>query len=89
MSFTVDAGLTAAAAFAQGLLSFFSPCVLPLLPDYLRVGPLYTQAAIKSERAVRQLRWLGAERIERADEAQLRAEKDAFLRVFAAELDQL
>ena len=55
----------------------------------LRVGPLYTQAAIKSERAVRQLRWLGAERIERADEAQLRAEKDAVLRMFAAELDRL
>ena len=34
MGFAVDTGLTAAAAFAQGLLSFFSPCVLPLLPLY-------------------------------------------------------
>ena len=35
MGFTIDTGLSAAAVFAQGLLSFFSPCVLPLLPLYL------------------------------------------------------
>ena len=35
MGFTVDTSLPAAAVFAQGLLSFFSPCVLPLLPLYL------------------------------------------------------
>ena len=35
MGFTADTSLSAAAAFAQGLLSFFSPCVLPLLPLYL------------------------------------------------------
>ena len=35
MGFAVDTGLSGAAVFAQGLLSFFSPCVLPLLPLYL------------------------------------------------------
>ena len=35
MGFTIDVGLSAAAVFAQGLLSFFSPCVLPLVPLYL------------------------------------------------------
>ncbi len=35
MGFTVDVGASAVTVFAQGLLSFFSPCVLPLLPLYL------------------------------------------------------
>lgn len=35
MGFSVDFGFSAATVFAQGLLSFFSPCVLPLLPLYL------------------------------------------------------
>ncbi len=35
MGFHIDVGVSAAAVFAQGLLSFFSPCVLPLLPLYL------------------------------------------------------
>ena len=35
MGFTVETGISAAAVFVQGLLSFFSPCVLPLVPLYL------------------------------------------------------
>lgn len=35
MGFTVETGVSALAVFAQGLLSFFSPCVLPLIPLYL------------------------------------------------------
>ena len=35
MGFTLDSSVSAAMVFAQGLLSFFSPCVLPLLPVYL------------------------------------------------------
>lgn len=35
MGFTIETGISAAAVFAQGLLSFFSPCVLPLVPLYL------------------------------------------------------
>ena len=34
MGLTVNTGLSAAAVFLQGLLSFFSPCVLPLIPVY-------------------------------------------------------
>lgn len=35
MGFTLDVSIPAAAVFIQGLLSFFSPCVLPLLPLYI------------------------------------------------------
>lgn len=35
MNFTVETSISAAAVFAQGVISFFSPCVLPLLPVYL------------------------------------------------------
>lgn len=40
----VDISISAAAVFAQGILSFLSPCVLPLLPvymGYLSGGTLY------------------------------------------------
>lgn len=35
MNFTVETSISAVAVFAQGVISFFSPCVLPLLPVYL------------------------------------------------------
>ena len=35
MGFTVDVSVPAVTVFLQGLLSFFSPCVLPLLPLYI------------------------------------------------------
>ena len=35
MGFSLDISVPAATVFVQGLLSFFSPCVLPLLPLYL------------------------------------------------------
>lgn len=35
MGFTIETGISALTVFAQGLLSFFSPCVLPLVPLYL------------------------------------------------------
>ena len=34
MGFTLETGVSAAAVFLQGILSFFSPCVLPLVPLY-------------------------------------------------------
>ncbi len=34
MGFNLETGITTGAVFLQGLLSFFSPCVLPLLPVY-------------------------------------------------------
>lgn len=35
MGFSIDAGIPAFTVFLQGLFSFFSPCVLPLLPLYI------------------------------------------------------
>lgn len=35
MGFSLDASVPAITVFLQGLLSFFSPCVLPLLPLYI------------------------------------------------------
>ena len=35
MGFTIETGISAPIVFLQGLLSFFSPCVLPLVPLYL------------------------------------------------------
>ena len=35
MGFTIETGMSAVTVFIQGLLSFFSPCVLPLVPLYL------------------------------------------------------
>ncbi len=35
MGFSLEAGVPAITVFFQGLLSFFSPCVLPLLPLYI------------------------------------------------------
>lgn len=35
MGFSLGTGISALTVFAQGMLSFFSPCVLPLLPLYL------------------------------------------------------
>ena len=38
MGFSLEAGVSAFTVFFQGLLSFFSPCVLPLLPLYIGSG---------------------------------------------------
>ncbi len=35
MGFTIESGVSAVAVFLQGLFSFFSPCVLPLVPLYI------------------------------------------------------
>lgn len=35
MGFSIETGISAVTVFVQGLLSFFSPCVLPLVPLYL------------------------------------------------------
>lgn len=35
MGFSVDVSVSVATVFLQGLLSFFSPCVLPLIPLYM------------------------------------------------------
>ena len=35
MGFSLDVSVSVLTVFLQGILSFFSPCVLPLLPLYL------------------------------------------------------
>ena len=47
MNFTFDVDIPALSVFVQGLLSFFSPCVLPLIPLYM--GYLSGGAAVRDE----------------------------------------
>ena len=35
MNLSIETGIPALTVFLQGLLSFFSPCVLPLVPLYV------------------------------------------------------
>ncbi len=49
----------------------------------LMIGPEYTQAAIKTEKAVRQLRWIRSEKITRLDESIRKAEEEEYQNAFA------
>ena len=49
----------------------------------LMIEPEYTQVAVKTEKAVRQLRWLRAEAVIGADAALRKAEQDEYDAVFA------
>jgi len=51
MGLSVSASISAVTVFLQGLLSFFSPCVLPLLPLY--IGYLSGEVSEKDEPALR------------------------------------
>ena len=55
----------------------------------LMIGPSYTQIALKTERAAQRLRWIGAERIRRLEEASLRKEQELFEEAFGAELEKI
>ncbi len=55
----------------------------------LLIGPEYTQAAIKTEKALRQLRWIRSERIGRLEKGLLKSEQDAFQEKFARELEKI
>ncbi len=46
----------------------------------LMIGPEYIQVAIKTEKAVKQLKWIRAERIDRADARIQKAEQEAYQR---------
>ena len=37
MGFSLDVSVPVLTVFLQGLLSFFSPCVLPLIPLYIAI----------------------------------------------------
>ncbi|MBR2791787.1 MAG: DUF3990 domain-containing protein [Erysipelotrichaceae bacterium] len=55
----------------------------------LMVGLEYTQVAIKTEKAKRNLRWLRAERIERADAQILKKEQEEFQKAFGEQLERI
>lgn len=50
MGFSLDISVPVLTVFVQGLLSFFSPCVLPLIPlyiGYLAGGPERSEKTVK------------------------------------------
>ena len=55
----------------------------------LMIGPIYTQVAIKTEKAASQLRFIASEKIERIADEQLRREQDAYWQAFAKEVDNI
>lgn len=54
----------------------------------LMIGPEYTQVAIKTERAIRQLRWTRSEKIQKLNEAFRRAEQERYAAAFAAVMQE-
>lgn len=55
----------------------------------LMIGPEYTQAAVKTEKAVKQLRFIQSERVERIDGETLRIEQETYQKIFAQELEKI
>lgn len=49
----------------------------------LMIGPEYTQVAVKTEKAARQLTWLRSEKIIRLDDDFRKAEQDEYANIFA------
>ena len=48
----------------------------------LEIGPEYTQVAVKTEKAVQQLRWIGAEKLAGLSEELRRAEQEEYAKAF-------
>ena len=55
----------------------------------LLIGPAFTQAAVKTEKAVRKLRWIRSGKIERPDPALRKAEQEAYDAAFAEVLREI
>ena len=55
----------------------------------LMIGPEYTQVAIKTEKAVKQLRFIRSEQIRKMSGEQRKSEQDAYQEVFAMELQAI
>ena len=49
MGFSLDISVPVLTVFFQGLISFFSPCVLPLIPLYIGYLSGGREAAAKTE----------------------------------------
>ncbi len=57
--------------------------------ELLMIGPEYTQAAIKSEKAAAQLHWIRSEKITKLDESIRKAEEAAYQTEFAEVLQKI
>ena len=55
----------------------------------LMIGPAYTQIAIKTEKAVSQLKWIRSERVERPDKETLKKEQKAYEEVLGEALNEI
>ena len=55
----------------------------------LMIGPEYTQVAVKTEKAIKQLRFIRSERIERIADDALRMEQEAYQESFAQVLESI
>ena len=55
----------------------------------LMIGSEYTQVAIKTEKAVKQLRFIRSETIERIDGETLQKEREAYQMLYAQELEKI
>ena len=55
----------------------------------LRIGPAYTQLALKTEQAAAHLRWLGAEPIVRLDSASRSREQEEYLKALGEAMAEL
>lgn len=55
----------------------------------LMIGPEYTQAAIKTEKAVKQLHWMGSEKITKLESDLLKAEQEAYATAFAKAMEEM
>ena len=55
----------------------------------LMIGPEYTQIAIKTEKALKQLHFIKSEKIEGVNREALKMEQDAYQEVFARELNKI
>ena len=57
--------------------------------ELLKIGPEYTQVAVKTERALSQLWWISSETVSGLDEDQRRAEQAAYQAAFAEGMQKL
>ena len=55
----------------------------------LMIGPEYTQVVIKTEKALKQLRFIRSEKIERMDGEALQMEQEAYQNAFAQECEKI